>query len=75
MGCFGPDGTEKFVDVNGLCYDCKARLQDPIPMTRENDPFKKKVDPGGSETQGSDQGSVANSSPKSIDSPPTDRLS
>ncbi|KAK4153090.1 hypothetical protein C8A00DRAFT_15682 [Chaetomidium leptoderma] len=28
-GCFGPDGTERFVAVDGLCYDCRARLKGP----------------------------------------------
>jgi xeroderma pigmentosum group C-complementing protein len=63
-GCFGPDGTEKFVNVDGLCYDCRARLLDPIPMTRENDPWKK-----GGGAQGSGQGSVAGSSTRSTASP------
>jgi hypothetical protein len=72
LGCFGPDGTEKFVEVDGLCYDCRARLQDPIRMTRENDPWKKDpwkngADSGGGDAHGSGQDVV--SSPKSTDTP------
>lgn len=42
MGCFGPNGTEKFVDVDDLCYDCKARCSDPNPNGRVHDPYRQK---------------------------------
>ncbi|KAL2171247.1 hypothetical protein VTG60DRAFT_3353 [Thermothelomyces hinnuleus] len=40
-GCFGPDGTEKFVDIESLCYDCSARLQQDHPAsgTAQSNPF------------------------------------
>ncbi|KAK3292520.1 uncharacterized protein B0H64DRAFT_328010 [Chaetomium fimeti] len=43
-GCFGPDGSERFLDVDGLCYDCTARLQDPEPTAGEGDPFREGTD-------------------------------
>ncbi|KAK4242814.1 hypothetical protein C8A03DRAFT_29051 [Achaetomium macrosporum] len=36
-GCFGPDGTEKFVDAEGPCYDCRARQHMQL-KPEENDP-------------------------------------
>ncbi|KAK4044309.1 hypothetical protein C8A01DRAFT_31626 [Parachaetomium inaequale] len=46
-GCFGPDGTERFVEVEGPCYDCKARLLevlDPMSVTAGG---REKGDSGG----------------------------
>lgn len=40
-GCFGPDGSERFLAVDGLCYDCTARLQDPTPIAAGEDPFRE----------------------------------
>ncbi|KAL2162222.1 hypothetical protein VTH06DRAFT_7135 [Thermothelomyces fergusii] len=38
-GCFGPDGSEQFVDIESLCYDCSARLQhNPASGTAERSP-------------------------------------
>ncbi|KAH6617827.1 hypothetical protein B0J18DRAFT_446029 [Chaetomium sp. MPI-SDFR-AT-0129] len=34
-GCYGPDGTEKFLEFGRLCYDCNARLLDPIPRQQQ----------------------------------------
>ncbi len=47
MGCFGPNGTEKFVVVDNICYDCKTRQHDPNPKGRENDPYRKREGSGG----------------------------
>ncbi|KAG7286561.1 hypothetical protein NEMBOFW57_008872 [Staphylotrichum longicolle] len=40
-GCFGPDGSEQFVDVAAPCYDCRARALDPTEvMASGADPFR-----------------------------------
>ncbi|KAH6842797.1 hypothetical protein B0I37DRAFT_330281 [Chaetomium sp. MPI-CAGE-AT-0009] len=60
-GCFGPDGSERFLDVDGLCYDCTARLQDPTPTTADGDPFREGADTlvgrGGGDGDGRGSGS------------------
>jgi xeroderma pigmentosum group C-complementing protein len=37
-GCYGPNGTEKFVDAEGPCYDCRSRQGHLHLMPEENDP-------------------------------------
>lgn len=46
MGCFGPNGSEKFVVIDHVCYDCKTRQHDPNPAGRENDPYRKREKAG-----------------------------
>ena len=52
-GCFGPDGSEQFLEVAALCYDCETRILEPPAEPAEMIPGGGQGgSPTGTETEG-----------------------